>query len=340
MPTAKRLPSGSWRCQVYAGKDDSGKRRYESFTAPTKKEAELLAAQFSMEREIYSDKNNLLLKVAMERYNESKEKVLSPSTMRGYDQYCRNLTETKGNYPLSKITSEVMQTWISEWSRNLSPKSVRNLYGYVIVVMKFFGYGNNLRITLPQKVPVDYHIVTDEELKQLLNLTEGTELNLAILLAAFIPARRSEICALTNADIDRKKNTVRINKAMVKDSIGQWIVKDVPKTFGSNRTVEIPKSIIDKIPNKTGRIIKANPNQIENRFLRAVAHLEEPFRFHDLRHYGASFLHAAGVPDHYVMLRGGWESPETLHRIYTHCLPQKTDEATGIVINKLNSIME
>ena len=150
MPTAKKLPSGSWRCQVYAGKDDSGKRQYKSFTASTKKEAELFAAQFSMERETYSDKNNLLLKVAMERYNEAKEKVLSPSTMRGYDQYCRSLTETKGSYPLSKITSEVMQTWIGEWSKSFSPKSVRNLYGYVIVVMKFFGYGNNLRVTLPQ----------------------------------------------------------------------------------------------------------------------------------------------------------------------------------------------
>ena len=337
---AKKLPSGSWRCQVYAGKDDSGKRKYKSFTAPTKKEAELLAAQFSIEKEIFQDKNNLLLKVAMERYNEAKEKVLSPSTMRGYEQYRRNLLESKGNYPLSKITSEVMQNWIGEWSKNLSPKSVRNIYGYVLVVLKFFGYGNNLRVTLPQKIPVEYHVVTDAELKELLRLTEGSELNLAILLAAFIPARRSEICALTNADIDRKKNTVRINKAMVKDFIGQWVIKDVPKTFGSNRTVEIPKYIIDKIPDKPGYILGINPNAVEQRFNRAVAHLEEPFRFHDLRHYGASFLHAAGVPDHYVMLRGGWESPETLHKIYTHCLPQKTDEAAEIVIEKLNSIME
>lgn len=340
MPNAKKLPSGSWRCQVYAGKDDFGKRQYKSFTAPTKKEAELLAAQFAMERETYSDKNNLLLKVAMERYNEAKEKVLSPSTMRGYYQYANKLSPTKGNYPLSKITSEVMQTWISEWSKTLSPKSVRNLYGYVLVVLKFFDYGSNLKVTLPQKIPVEYHVVTDEELKELLSRTEGTELNLAILLAAFIPARRSEICALTNADIDRKKNTVRINKAMVKDSVGCWVIKPVPKTYGSNRTVEIPKSIIDKIPDKPGRIFDAQPNQIENRFIRAVAHLEEPFRFHDLRHYGATFLHAAGVPDHYIMQRGGWDSIETLQKIYTHCLPQKTDEATGIVIDKLNSIME
>ena len=340
MPVAKRLPSGSWRCQAYAGKDDSGKRQYKSFTAPTKKEAELLAAQYAMERETYSGENNLLLKTAMDRYNKAKENVLSPSTMRGYVQYSETKLKDKWNIPLSKINSEVMQQWISEWSKTLSPKTVRNIYGYLIVVLRFFDCGQNIKVTLPQKIPVEYHIVTDGEIKELLERTEGTELNIAISLAAFIPARRSEICALTEADINRKKNTVRINKAMVKDKDGKWIVKPIPKTFGSNRSVEIPKSIIDKIPVKPGRIIDANPNQIQNRFLRAVAHLKEPFRFHDLRHYGATFLHAAGVPDHYIMQRGGWDSIETLQKIYTHCLPEKANEATNIVINKFNSLME
>ena len=40
MATAKKLPSGSWRVQLYAGKTPDGKRRYLSFTANTKKEAE------------------------------------------------------------------------------------------------------------------------------------------------------------------------------------------------------------------------------------------------------------------------------------------------------------
>ena len=47
MPTAKKLPSGSWRVQVYSHRDGSGKRHYESFTAPTKKAAELQALEWS-----------------------------------------------------------------------------------------------------------------------------------------------------------------------------------------------------------------------------------------------------------------------------------------------------
>lgn len=337
---AKKLPSGSYRVRISVGKDPkTGKYVYKSFTADTAKEAERMAYEW-----IYLKKQEdilgITLKDAMFRYNNAKEKVLSPSTMKEYTRYAENKLQDKWEVPISKVDSEMIQHWISEWSRTLSPKSVRNIYGYINIVLKFFNCGQNIKVTLPQKIPVEYHVVTDNEVKELLKRTENTELNIAISLAAFIPARRSEICALTNADIDRKKNTIRINKAMVKDKNGFWIIKPVPKTFGSNRVVEIPKSIIEKIPNKPGRIIEANPNQIENRFLRAVAHLKEPFRFHDLRHYGATFLHAAGVPDHYIMQRGGWDSIDTLQKIYTHCLPEKSNEAAGIVANKFNSLTE
>ena len=47
MPKAKKLPSGSWRCRVYSYKDADGKQHYESFTAPTKAEAEMMAAEYT-----------------------------------------------------------------------------------------------------------------------------------------------------------------------------------------------------------------------------------------------------------------------------------------------------
>ena len=40
MAKAKKLASGSWRCLVYSHTDPDGKRRYKSFTAANKKEAE------------------------------------------------------------------------------------------------------------------------------------------------------------------------------------------------------------------------------------------------------------------------------------------------------------
>ena len=37
MATARKLPSGSYRCQIYDYTDEKGKRHYKSFTAKTKR---------------------------------------------------------------------------------------------------------------------------------------------------------------------------------------------------------------------------------------------------------------------------------------------------------------
>ena len=46
MAKAKKLPSGSWRARAYSYTDADGKKHYESFTAPTRAEAELKASEF------------------------------------------------------------------------------------------------------------------------------------------------------------------------------------------------------------------------------------------------------------------------------------------------------
>lgn len=50
MPKAKKLPSGNYRCQVFSHKDAQGKKIYKSFTAPTKRQAELLAVEWKIRR--------------------------------------------------------------------------------------------------------------------------------------------------------------------------------------------------------------------------------------------------------------------------------------------------
>ena len=48
MATAKKTPSGTWRVQIFLGKDKDGVKRKKSITAPTKREAERLAMEFLM----------------------------------------------------------------------------------------------------------------------------------------------------------------------------------------------------------------------------------------------------------------------------------------------------
>lgn len=83
---------------------------------------------------------------------------------------------------------------------------------------------------------------------------EGKKLEIAILLAAFRSMRRGEICALTSDDI--KGNTVDVNKSMVLGPDGLWHTKQ-PKTYSSYRQIVFPDSVISKIKEIDGRIVKA-----------------------------------------------------------------------------------
>ena len=89
MATAKKLPSGSYRCQIYDYTDDNGKRHYKSFTAATKKEAEYLATSFKLE-EASTAKGNLTVGKATEQYINNRLSILSPTTVRTYTGIANN----------------------------------------------------------------------------------------------------------------------------------------------------------------------------------------------------------------------------------------------------------
>ena len=75
------------------------------------------------------------------------------------------------------------------------------------------------------------------------------------------------------------------------------------------------------------QIVTINPSQITNRFMRLMKKNNMPhFRFHDLRHYCASIQHALGIPDSYIMQRGGWGSDAVLKSVYRHTLENKENE--------------
>ena len=86
MATAKKLPSGSWRVQVYAGKDAAGNPQYRSFTRPTKKGAEYEALQWQLHcKEISRGSTAMTLAEAMDKYIASKDgktKTPSPKSVR------------------------------------------------------------------------------------------------------------------------------------------------------------------------------------------------------------------------------------------------------------------
>jgi len=321
--TTKRknvLPSGSCRIQVYDYTDEEGKKHYKSFTAPTKKLAQMAAAEWKADKVKHRiTPDNMTLKDAAERYITVKNGALSPSTVIGYRNICRNhLSGYLGRIKLIDIDSATMQIWISDLAARLSPKSVSNAYGFVSAVMGMFAPDTQLHVKLPAAKKPALYCPNDQDIKTLLSAISGTELESAVLLAAFGPLRRGEISALDAKHI--RGNMVTIEYSMVLTEDKEWVLKQ-PKTPGSYRTIEMPAWVIDRIRKKRGRIVELTPNQITQQFGRKLKQLDIPhFRFHDLRHYAASIMHAIGIPDQYILQRGGWATDNVMKTVYRNVI--------------------
>lgn len=340
MAKASKLPSGSYRCSVLShtekvwdenNKKWKDKKIYESFTADTKKAAERMAKEFELSKENADARpDDISIGEAIQRYIDIKHDVLSPSTITGYKSLMQNAYNDINALSIRKADNIVIQKWVSNYSKTHSPKTTSNAHGLLVSSICMFRPNFQEQALLPAKKKPDLYVPTDEDVRKLLDYVKGKELEIAILLAAFGPMRRGEICALTDADIHG--DMVTVNKSYVRNSNKEWELKQ-PKTYSGYREIKFPQFVIDRMRGIEGEIIKATPDQITNRFKRAIHFSGLPhFRFHDLRHYSASIMHALGMPDQYIMQRGGWSSDYVMKNVYRNTL---SDQAITFN-NKIN----
>lgn len=332
MAKAKKLPSGSWRCLVYDYTDEFGKRHYKSFTSNNpspagKREAELLAAEYAAEKETKKiSGKNIEFKDALSEYILKKEPVLSPSTIRGYKNIENGLLKNYANFCSLKVCDiepDHIQELINELSTKRTPKTVRNYHGLISSVLSSNGSNLKLNTTMPKKVRPDLYIPSDADIKKLVQAVKDTELEIPVLLGAFCTMRRGEICGLSIDDIDG--NIIHVHHSLVQGADKELHLK-TPKTESSDRYIEAPSFVIEKIQ-KQGYVTKLKPHSITIMFQRVLNNNNIPhFRFHDLRHYSASVQHALGIPDAYIMQRGGWSSDTVLKSVYRHAMNDRQKE--------------
>lgn len=328
MPTARKTPSGKWRCQAFDYLEIvDGKRVYHhrSFTASTKWEAERLANEFMQNKNRPS--SELILTEAIDRYIQIKENVLSPSTIKGYRSIQRNAIGHLSAVRIDKITSEDLQECINLYAVDHGAKTCKNALGLLTAVLYTFLPGRSYHVKLPQAVQTEFYTPTDDDIKKLLSAIKYSELKKAVMLAAFGTLRRSEICGLYSDDISG--NVIHVHRAMVESAHG-WVLKDFPKNDSSNRRIEYPSFVMDIFEECDGRLVKMTPKGIDKAFRRAVIRAGLPyFRLHDLRAYSVSIAHALGISDVYNMQRGGWKSPETYRKLYRRVISNINDENTA-----------
>jgi len=313
MKTEKR--SGAYRIQPMR----NGKRYSFTFDhKPTKADIENAISE-AISKESARNGIDMTLKTAAEKYISSKENVLSPATIKGYDKILRNMPEWILSLKIDLISQDDLNRFVNELSINKSPKTVRNYHGFVSAVLGVYRPSFSISTHLPQNVRKEAYIPSDEDIKALLSEMKGSRYYVPVILMAY-GLRRSEVLAITSDDVEN--DCIHITKALVKDKNNEWVIKTT-KTTESTRDIFVPKEVTEYIQEK-GYAFHGHVSAIYRELEAAQDRLNIPhFSPHKMRHYFASKMHELGIPDADVMALGGWKTDNVMKTVYRHSLEKE-----------------
>ena len=335
MANAKQMPSGNWRVQVYLGTDQNGRKLKKSITAPTRWEAEKLAAEYL--QDMQTAKSKFTVAEAVRGYIDSKRNVLSPSTVYFYENALTTRLQSLMSLDIHEVDSFAMQKAINEDALTKCRKTIAEGKNLVVAALKMYGIQQNWNITLPPKKPKVKDLPTAA---QVIQMIRGTDIELPCLLAMWLSLRMSEVRGLQFGDIKDGVVTIQRSKLFIgsKD-----VVRDVNKTFNSTRRLVVPEyiqTLIDAVPHKSKEdfIVPQSYRKIKNHLNKLTAANGYNLTFHQLRHLNASVMLMLGIPDKYAMERGGWSSNGVLKSVYQHTFSEErklVDERIDGFFNEL-----
>jgi integrase len=331
IPEPKQMPSGKWLIQVMV----DGKRVGKSFD--TAKEAKYWASgiKTGMKQQSKSPRN-MTVGEAIDKYIESKDAVLSPSTVAGYCRIRKNQLQGIMNIRLADLTQEKVQREINAMAKTKSPKTVHNAHGLLTATLADFYPELILRTTLPQKRRTDIVVPSESDIIAIAEAVKGKSIELPVMLAMWLGLRMSEIRGLTWDCV--KGNIIHIKQALVDEGL------KTTKTYNSDRVLPLPpyiKALIDAQPHNGEFIIPSSRRAIHSRFEYYIEKAGiQHYRFHDLRHVNASVMLALNVPDKYAMKRMGHATNNMLKTVYQHTMDEKEQQVNAAVDQYFESIIK
>lgn len=334
MASARKLPSGNWRVRVFDGKDRNGKEHFRSFTAPTKKQAEFLAAEYAAKKKYTA--NNMTVGQAIERYINSKDNILSPTTIQGYWKVRHQYLQSLMDIPIDKLTREQVQIAVNQQSLTHSAKTVINAHGLLAAALSMYNPDFVLKTTLPRKVKrLKRDLPTSEEV---MRIVHGTPAELPVLLALCCCLRMSEVRGIRKSAVHG--NMLSIERVIVTVD-RQHVEKELPKTDASRRLEELPDFLRDMIMSQpTEYATTLTGKAIYSRFTRLMAKEGYKVTFHDLRHISASDMHSQGIPDKVAAERGGWSGTQTMQNVYQHSFSDDRKKADKIMNGRYSEMFQ
>lgn len=342
MASIKKRPNGTYQATIYVGRDADGKQLFRYVTRDKEKDCKSAAREIEQEIENknFTNIGNIKLVDWINEWIELNRDRISPSTHSTYKLYSKvHYAPYFKNLKLSQVTEIHVRRFMAEQLKKLSPTTVRKHISVLKRILEdALKQKNPARgVKLPAKRKYVPYVYSDEEFERLHNIVRGTRDELIILLAAWCGLRRGEIFALKPNDIDWGNGIIRVDEAVSINEDYMYVDKS-PKSSKGFREVVVPDYLMGLLEGQRRaqkeipeRLFPIRADHYSSCFAELIRDNNLPhIRFHDLRHYHASWLYARGVPDQYAAQRLGHDI-QILKSIYQHLgLDKKTEMDNSI----------
>lgn len=330
------------RLRVSVGSRQSRKTYSRTVEVSGKKDAKKKYDEFCQEVAGGVTPQKMTVSELLDLYTDHLEVLgTRATTMKGYNTCKRRIEKYIGNRKAQSLDTYDVDNFVAVMRKDgLSPKTIKNT---ISVLRSAYSYakgrvGNNpcIGVDQPKVNKPDIKILDEKSASIFLSAVADLNLDLQVglYLALFMGLRRSEICGLTESDINFNFKTLYINKGRHRIG-GQELIQE-PKTNTSRRKLTIPQTLLGLIAqliqehhNKPydcseyliqdnfGRPIQ--PSVLTDTVTSIVREYDLPHvTLHGLRHTYASYLFENDANLVEVSQQIGHSLPSTTANLYLH----------------------
>lgn len=347
--TVRKLPSGRWQARYSL---DAGDRITAPHTFPTKADAQrwLATVEADIARGTWHDPTLGHTTIAewADRWLATKLPTVRRATADQYEYILRlHIVPHLGDRELGTFTPADVQAWLGMMHRRggLAPNTVakvyrllKNMLGGAVEVGMIARNPCTIRGAGTERPP-EIEVATAEQVAALADAC-GDHYRALVFVAAYGGLRWGEVAGLQRRHIDLSTGVVLVEQKL--GEVNGVLEIDAPKTDAGRRSVALPALAVDELE----RHLRANVEPLatslvftaaEGGYIRrsnfrrrvwvpATEAVGVPgFRFHDLRHTGATLAAATGAPLRALMSRMGHSTPVAALR-YQHLVAGQDTE--------------
>ncbi|TXR56464.1 tyrosine-type recombinase/integrase [Quadrisphaera setariae] len=343
MASIARRPDGRWRARY---RDDADREHAKHFTRKVDAQRWLDEVTTAVVSGTYVDPAAGQVTLAAFYETWATRQTWASGTTAAMNLAMRDCTFA--DVPLARLRRSHVEAWIKGMTdRGLAPGTVRTRVGNVrsvlrgAVVDRHLAVDPSVGVRLPRlrRREAAMRLPTTGEVASILAASDAATKVLASL-AAFAGLRLGEACGLQVGDIDFLRRTIRVQRQVQRAEGGA--VEITPPKYGSEREVFVPAALLDALAayiaehrqgTDASRWLLAgsdgaplHQNSAGHRWRTACrAAGVAGIRLHDLRHFYASGLIAAGCDVVTVQRALGHRSATVTLGTYSHLWPSAED---------------